>query len=311
MDKKVLITGGAGFIGSHIVDLLIENGYQVVVVDNLVTGRKENLNPEAKFYELDITAPKLADVFAEEKPDYVCHLAAQINVRVSVKDPVFDARVNILGILNLLENCRQSGIKKFIFSSTGGAIYGEASEIPTPETHANKPISPYGIAKLSGEYYLDYYFQVFGLPYVSLRYSNVFGPRQDSQGEAGVVAVFTEKMLKNETATINGDGEQTRDYVYVGDVAKANLLVLEKDVTGIYNVGTGKQTSVNELFQTVKDLTGFAGEEKHGEAIPGEVLKSALDCKKIGQDLGWQPEVGLEEGLKEVVEWWKIRKQTN
>jgi len=230
---KILVTGGAGFIGSHLVDRLIKEGHKVVIIDNLSTGKKENLNPRAKFYQLDICSPKISEVFKKEKPKAVFHLAAQIDLRKSVNDPVFDANINILGSLNLIQNFLQNlkfkiQNSKFIFSSTGGAMYGNADIIPTPENYSARPISPYGIAKLSIEYYLYYYQKVFGLNFISLRYGNVYGPRQDSKGEAGVVAIFCDKILTGATSIINGNGRQTRDYVYVDDVVEANILAFKK-----------------------------------------------------------------------------------
>ncbi|NQV13058.1 MAG: SDR family oxidoreductase [Parcubacteria group bacterium] len=307
---KVIVTGGAGFIGSHIVDNLIAKDYQVVVIDNLVTGKKENLNPAAKFYQEDIRKKEaVAKIFAAEKPDLVCHQAAHASVIKSTEDPQYDAEVNILGSLNVLQACLQTKIKKVVFASTGGALYGDTDERPTPETHTTKPISPYGVAKLSIEQYLHYFHQIHKLPYVVLRYANVYGPRQDPHGEAGVVAIFSQKMIADEQPVINGDGKQTRDYVYVKDVVEANAKALESDLDNTtFNIGTGQETSVNELFVELAKAAGKQVEEKHGPAKPGEQKTSALDCQKIKQQLNWQPTVDLAEGLRETINWFQENK---
>lgn len=299
---KILLTGGAGFIGSHVADLFLANGYEVVIVDDLSTGKKANLNSKATFYQLDICSPELADIFAKEKPDFINHHAAQINVRRSVTDPLLDAHINISGLLNVMECARHYPVKKIIFASSGGAIYGEAGELPTTEEYNPVPISPYGISKLASEYYLHYYYHLHHIPYVALRYGNVYGPRQDSQGEAGVIAIFTELMKANAQPLINGDGEQTRDYIYVADVAQANRQALEQNQIGIFNIGTGQETSVNRLFDELKNIIGFTGQKKHGPAAPGDVSRSALSIKKAQQLLGWQPVTPLEAGLKKVYE---------
>ncbi|MFH0819965.1 MAG: NAD-dependent epimerase/dehydratase family protein [bacterium] len=302
---KILITGGAGFIGSHLVDAFIKRGYKVVVVDNLSTGRKKNFDPKAKFYKMDIQDKKLSGIFRREKFDFVSHHAAQIDVRLSVADPLFDARVNILGSLNLLECCRRNKVKKIIFASSGGAMYGDTEVIPTPEDYPAKPCSPYGIAKVTVEHYLYYYKIEFGLPYVCLRYSNVYGPRQNSKGEAGVVAIFADKMLNEVQPVINGAGKQTRDYVYVGDVVRANLLALEKKVEGEFNVATTKETSVNELFAKMVKILNRPFKETHGPAKSGEQKRSCLSYEKIKKILLWQPAVGLDEGLELTIKWFK------
>lgn len=298
---KLLITGGAGFIGSHLVDRLIKENHKVVVVDNLSTGRKENLNPKAKFYKIDICSPKIAQIFKKEKPEAVFHYAAQIDVRKSVEEPVQDAKINVLGSLNVLENCREFKVKKFIFASTGGAIYGEADIIPTPENYLAVPLSPYGIAKLTIEKYLNYYYKVFGLPYVSLRLANAYGLRQNSKGEAGVVAILCDKLLNNKRPVINGDGEQTRDFVFVDDVVGANLLALKKNITGIFNVGTTKETSVNEIFQKLKKTIEIKIEPEYRKTKKGDLKRSCLDCSKIKKELGWQPRYNLNEGLEKTI----------
>lgn len=303
--SKVLVTGGAGFIGSHIVDALIEKNHEVFVVDNLSTGKKENLNPKAKFFKLDITEKELEKVFKAEKPQVVFHLAAQIDVRKSVADPVWDAKQNILGLINLLENCKNFGVKKIIFSSTGGAIYGDTDKIPTTEDQLERPISPYGIAKLAIEKYLYYYQQIFGLNYIALRYANVYGPRQNAKGEAGVVAIFCDKLLAGQQPVINGDGKQTRDYTYVSDVVRANLLALDSVEIGIYNIGTKVETNVNQLAELIKSNINTDLDFSHGPAKVGEQQRSCLDHTKATKDLGWQPEIGLEEGIKKTVDWFK------
>lgn len=306
--EKVLVTGGAGFIGSHIVDALVALKYQVVVIDDLSYGKKSNLNKQAKFYQIKIQDKKLAEIFKANKFSYVFHLAAQKNVRVSVNDPELDADVNIIGSLNLLENCRKYQLKKVIFSSTGGAIYGDATKLPTPEGYAEWPMSPYGVAKLSIEKYLHYYNIVHKLPYVALRYSNVFGPRQDPAGEAGVVAIFISKLLQKQQPVINGLGLQTRDYVYVKDVVQANILAFNKKAQGIYNVGVAKQTNVNELYQKIAELMQSNIKAKHGKALMGEQLASCLSNQKIKKQLGFKINYNLEQGLIETINWFKKNK---
>ncbi|OGY44952.1 MAG: UDP-glucose 4-epimerase [Candidatus Buchananbacteria bacterium RIFCSPHIGHO2_02_FULL_38_8] len=303
--SKILVTGGAGFIGSNLVDALIDQGQEVLVVDNLSTGNKANLNSKAKFFELDIQDKKLAEIFEKEKPEIVFHAAAQIDVRKSVEDPIWDASQNILGSINLFENCKQFKVKKIIFSSTGGAIYGDTDKIPTTEKQPELPISPYGIAKLAIEKYLNYYYRVFSLPYIALRYSNVYGPRQNSKGEAGVVAIFCDKLLAGQAPIINGDGKQTRDYVYVGDVVRANLLALESSQIGVYNIGTSIETDVNQLVSSIKENIKADVEFSHGPAKAGEQQKSCIDFARAKKELGWQPEVTLEEGIKKTVDWFK------
>lgn len=301
---KILVTGGAGFIGSHIVDALIEKGFDVIVIDNLSTGNKENLNSKVKFYELNIKNKReIEEIFKKEKPDYVFHLAAQINVRESIRNPVKDALVNIIGTLDLLDCCVKYKVKKIIFSSTGGAIYGDDAKIPSNEEEKENPTSPYGIAKLTIEKYLEFYKNIYGLDYVSLRYSNVYGPKQNSKGEAGVIAIFIDKILSEEQPIINGSGEQTRDYVYVKDVANANLLALK--LSGIFNVGTGIETSVNEIFKRIVKEMGKNGEnikEIHGDAIKGEQMRSCLDTNRLIKE-GWKINYDLDNGLRETVEW--------
>ncbi len=302
---NILVTGGAGFIASHVTDLYIAEGYNVLIVDDLSSGSEKNLNPKAKFVKMDIRDAKIRDLIKENHIEVVNHHAAQLKVRDSVENPLNDADINIKGILNILEVIKTHPLKKFIFASSGGAVYGEADVIPTPETFMPRPLSPYGIAKLASEKYLFYYHKNFGLSYTALRYANVFGPRQDPFGEAGVVAIFAKKMLKNETPVINGDGLQTRDYVFVKDVAAANLAVLEKDYCGEINIGTAQEINVNDLAETLKKETGYLGEIKHGEAKLGEQKRSCLNISKAKKILNWEPKYYLSQGLKETVKYFK------
>lgn len=302
---RILVTGGAGFIGSHLVDRLIQEGHEVTVVDNLSTGKRRNLNRSARFYKMDIQSWRMERLFRRERPSLVMHLAAQMDVRRSVEDPVFDAQVNILGTLNLLEQAVRSGTRKVIFASSGGAIYGEQEMFPAPETHLTHPLSPYGISKLTGEQYLSYYQRVSGIQYVSLRYANVYGPRQDPEGEAGVVAIFTQKMLSGEQPIINGNGRQTRDFVFVEDVVEANLTTMGKDIQGIYNVGTGQETSINDLFRLLASLVNPRCKELHGPAKKGEQARSVVDANLLRQEIGWEPRTPLEEGLKRTVAFFR------
>jgi UDP-glucose 4-epimerase len=302
---KVLVTGGAGFIASNVVDSYIAAGHQVVIIDNLSTGREENLNPAATFYRMDIRDEGIGDVFAKEKVEVVNHHAAQMDVRKSVEDPRFDADVNIGGTINLLEQCKQHGVRRFIFASTGGAIYGEQDTFPADEGHPERPLSPYGISKLACEKYLFYYKEVHGLEYVVLRYANVYGPRQNPHGEAGVVAIFTERMVAGEEPLINGDGGQTRDYVYVGDVVEANGLALTTRENGTFNIGTSLETDVNTLFRRLVTLTEAKCSEKHGPAMEGEQRRSVIDWRRAEAALGWRPKVPLEQGLAETVRYFK------
>ena len=304
---KVLVTGGAGFIGSHLVDSLVDRGDQVLVLDDLSTGERENVNPAATFQEADIRRPETADLVRDWRPDVVCHHAAQMSVSRSVREPLFDAGVNLLGALQLLEVSREVGAR-FVFASTGGALYGDADVLPTPETYPAWPVSPYGVAKLSFEHYLHCYGVTHGLRYVVLRYANVYGPRQNPHGEAGVVAIFCLRMLAGEPAVINGDGKYTRDYVHVADVVRANLAALDHgEVTGHFNVGTGRQVDVNRIFELVREMIGAPTPEVHGPARPGDQRTSALDCALIADRLGWRPQVELEDGLENTVAWFKER----
>jgi UDP-glucose 4-epimerase len=298
---KVLVTGGAGFIGSHVTDRLIDAGAEVVVLDNLSSGKRELVNPRARLHEADIGAEGIRALFEQERFDCVDHHAAQMNVRRSVDDPIFDARVNILGSLNLLQAAVATGVKKFVFASTGGAIYGEQLTFPADETHQTCPLSPYGIAKLAVEKYLAFYEDVHGLPYTALRYANVYGPRQDPHGEAGVVAIFGQRLLAREPAIINGDGEQTRDFVYVEDVVRANVLAVTTDLRGIYNVGTGIETSVDVLYAYLAKHSGATSAPRHGPAKAGEQRRSILDSRKLQAATTWRPTISIDEGLRRTV----------
>jgi UDP-glucose 4-epimerase len=302
---KVVLTGGAGFIGSHIADLLIKEGHKLTVIDNLSSGKIENVPPLATFYKLDILDPSLGDILKQEAPEVIIHHAAQISVRRSVEDPMFDMEINIRGTLNLLQNAVQHNVKKFIFASTGGAIYGEQDCFPANEEHPQRPVSPYGIGKLAAEKYLFYYWKTYGLCYTALRYSNVYGPRQDPHGEAGVVAIFTMKMLDIGSPVINGSGAQTRDFVFVRDVAQANLLAVNSNFSGELNISTATETSINELFSALRGITRSAAPEKHGPRVPGEQLRSVISCEKARQILGWSPTISLAQGLSETVRYFK------
>lgn len=304
---KILITGGAGFIGSNIADTYIEAGHKVIIVDNLSSGKKKNINSKAKSYKADIQDKKtLEEIFKKEKPDIVNHHAAQIDVRKSVTDPVFNAKVNEIGTLNLLELAIKYKTKKLILASTGGALFGEIKEKKgAKEDHALEPISPYAITKRSAELYLMAYHANYGLNYTVLRYGNVFGPRQDPHGEAGVIAIFIGKLNKNEAPFIFGNGKQLRDYVYVKDVCRANLLALKKGNNKIYNVGTGIGTSVNELFFELKNIIGFKGNAIHRSPRAGELFRSVLCADKIKKELNWKPKENIKSGLRKTVEYFK------
>ncbi len=307
--RNVLVTGGAGFIGSHVADAYVVRGDRVWVVDDLSSGVRENVSPDVEFLEMDIADPALRDLFREVRFDLVSQHAAQIDVRTSVTDPARDARVNVIGLLNVLEGAREAGTQRVVFVSSGGVVYGEPDEIPTPESAPKRPLSPYGVTKLSGEYYLHYYREIHGLEYVALRYANVYGPRQDPHGEAGVVAMFCNRLRSGEELTIYGDGEQTRDYVYVKDVVSANLrasemtLGREPDLDSVaFNVGTGKPTSVNRLADVLESIAeDRPGRVYRGER-PGELRHSTLDVSRLA-DRGWAPDHSLEDGLKETFDF--------
>lgn len=298
---KVLVTGGAGFIGSHVVDAMLAAGHEVVIVDDLTTGRRQNLNPQARFYQLDIRDPELAKVFEHERPEVIDHHAAQMDVRRSVAEPLFDADVNVRGSINLLELARTHGVRKVIYISTGGAVYGEPKYLPCDEDHPIDPICQYGVSKHVVEHYLHVYQYLYGLDYTVLRYPNVYGPRQNPDGEAGVVAIFTGKMLAGKKITINGTGEQERDFVYVADCARANVLALNAGSAGIYNLGTSTGTSVNLLFSTLADIIGYSSGSEFGPPKPGETFKIYLDGSRAKAKLGWSVTVDLMQGLRQTV----------
>jgi UDP-glucose 4-epimerase len=298
---RVLLSGGAGFIGSHVAEALLGRHHEVAIVDDLSSGKRENIPEGAHLYEADIRSG-CEEVFEEFEPEVLCHQAAQMDVRRSVREPDFDAEVNVLGTVRLLQACVEYGVGKVVFASTGGAVYGEQREFPATEDHPEYPVSPYGVSKLACERYLYYYLAQYGLPHVALRYSNVFGPRQDPHGEAGVVAIFSGNLAEGRISTINGSGEQTRDYVYVEDVARANVLALEGEVpSAAYNVGTGSETSVNELYELLVGISGKDLAREHGPAKPGEQLRSSVDPTLAGRVMGWHPEVDLTTGLKETL----------
>jgi UDP-glucose 4-epimerase len=307
--KRVLVSGGAGFIGSHVADAYLRGGSEVVVLDSLVHGRRENVPAGAEFVELDVRDSRAADLIRERRFDIVNHHAAQMDVRVSVADPRLDASVNLDGLLNLLEAAHAAGVGRFLFVSSGGVVYGEPEVRPTPESSPKVPESPYGVTKLAGEQYLYYYHRVHGMEYAALRYSNVYGPRQDPHGEAGVVAIFCTRVLDGKPLTIFGDGEQTRDYVYVGDVVQANMLLSELELPRArslddrgFNVGTGTETSVNALAGTIMKAAGVEVAIEYAAARAGEVQHSSLNADRL-RARGWDPRTSLEEGLRETYHW--------
>ncbi len=314
---KILVTGGAGFIGSNVVDGYIENGHTVVVVDNLFTGKMENLNPRATFYNVDIRSPEIKEIIKKESPEVINHHAAQISVPASVEDPLFDADVNVKGLINILEASRKNDVRKVIFISSGGAIYGEADQYPTTESYSPKPLSPYAVSKLASEYYLSYYRHQWGLNYTVLRYANIYGPRQIPHGEAGVVAIFMNLLMANKQCTLYRFAEKPsgmiRDYCFVGDVVRANLLALDKGENDIFNIGTGKGTSTLDLFRIVfeevkkvkVDLHEGLREPKSGPARPGDITRSCLVAEKANAKLTWRPEVSLAEGVGATLEWYR------
>jgi UDP-glucose 4-epimerase len=310
---NVLVTGGAGFIGSHVAEALLNAGHRVIIVDNLHTGDRKNIPAGATFYEADIVdRDRLDAIFAAEQIDAISHQAALANVRESMSDPIEYARVNLIGSLILLELARKYQCRKIVFASTGGAVYGEGASpdnslLPfTEESHA-QPKDNYGTNKLSVEYHLDLYYKNYNLPFVALRYPNVYGPRQNSKGEAGVIAIFVDSMLSNEPTRITGDGEQTRDFAYVGDIARANLLALGSEHVGIYNVGTGVPTSINTVHDYLTEITHYDQQVTYIPRPVGEVLATYLDSSKAERDLQWEAEVDLEEGLRRTVEWFRSK----
>ena len=298
---KIVVTGGAGFIASHIVDAYINEKHEVHVIDDFSTSQEKNLNHRATVHSLDIAEPKTARLIRQIKPDILNHHAAQMDVRRSVADPTFDARVNILGFINLLEVAKDVGVQKVIFSSSGGAVYGDREPIPANEEHPTIPLSPYGVSKLTGELYLGYYHLNFGLPFVALRYANVYGPRQNSKGEAGVVAIFISQLLAGKSPIINGDGKQTRDYVFVGDVVRANVAALDASYVGPINIGTGRETDVVTICELLRQGLESKIKAVHGPAKLGEQRRSCLDVSLAGKVLRWRPEVTLQSGLKKTI----------
>jgi UDP-glucose 4-epimerase len=301
---RALVAGGAGFIGSHITDALLEAGHTVTVVDDLSRGRREQVNPAATFVALDITSPDLAGAFADAHPDVVFHAAAQIDVRESVRDPIHDADVNVVGTVNVLRAAVDAGARRVIFASSGGAIYGDTDVLPTPEDHPCRPESPYGTAKLCAEAYGGTFSRQAGLEFVGLRYANVYGPRQDPHGEAGVIAIFATRLVHGIAVVINGDGGQTRDYVHVHDVVRANLAAVDGP-TGVYNIGTGVETDVNTLYRMLAAASGVTAAAEHGPTKPGEQRRSCLDATAARERLGWNATVSFADGVQSTVEYFK------
>lgn len=302
---KIIVTGGAGFIASHIVDAYLKQGHEVHVIDDFSTGSKLNLNSGAVLHNCNVADAEAANVILTVKPDVLNHHAAQMDVRHSVEDPLFDASVNILGFLNLLEACKKAGTARVIFASSGGAIYGDEEPIPADEDHGKRPMSPYGVSKMTGELYLAYYYMAFGMRYVALRYANVYGPRQSTKGEAGVVAIFIAQLLAGKPPIINGDGKQTRDYVFVGNVVKANVAALETSHVGGINIGTGRETDVVTLCGMLQQRAASKVEPLYGPAKTGEQMRSCLDIALAGRVLDWRPEIGLEEGLMQTIAYYR------
>ncbi|HUP62623.1 MAG TPA: NAD-dependent epimerase/dehydratase family protein [Thermoanaerobaculia bacterium] len=307
MTRHILVTGGAGFIGSHIADAFLARGWRVSIIDDLSTGNRANAGARAQLFEADLRDPATMALLDELRPDVVCHQAAQVDVRISVRDPAADAESNILASLRLLQKAHDTGVKRFLFASTGGAIYGEPVEVPQNESHQRKPLSPYGCAKLAVEHYLDYFREVQGMATLALRYANVYGPRQSAHGEAGVVAIFANRMLRGEEVTINGTGEQTRDYVYVGDVVAANVAGVERELTGAYNVGTGVETTVNELHAMMASILGIPTPAHHGPAKTGEQIRSVLDGSRLRATAQLPAPVAFRDGLAKTIDWFRGR----
>ncbi len=304
---RIIVTGGAGFIGGHSCRMLRERGHDAIALDDLSHGRRENIPPGVALEVLDIRTPEALSLVEKVRPDAVLHLAAQMDVRKSVADPLFDASQNVLGTLNMLEAARRAGAKRFIFASSGGAIYGEQDVFPAPESHARRPASPYGVSKLCGEEYVAYYARAHGLSTLSVRYANVYGPAQNPHGEAGVVAIFLHRMLTGGEPVINGDGEQTRDYVYVEDVARLNAAAIEAEVAGALNVGTGRETSVNDIAAILAGALGGKARFRHGPAKAGEQRRSCIDASAAKASLQWEPRVTLEEGLQRTAGWFRMQ----
>lgn len=303
MSKKILVTGGAGFIGSNLVDFLLFNNNEVIVIDDLSSGKIEYINEKAKFYKADIcNNNEISDIFAKENFDYVFHLAAQIDVRKSVQDPEFDNKINVLGGLNILKNCHNYGVKKIIFSSTGGALYSE-DDVPANEKMIPRPVSPYGIHKLTFEKYLYYFHKVFGVDYISLRFANIYGPRQYKGGESGVISIFVDNAVSGKECKINGEGKQTRDFVYVDDVVKSFLMAMESDYVGEINISSGEELNILELVELIKKKSENRVTVKYGPAMKGEVMRSCLDNTFAKKILKWQPTIKIEEGIEKTIKW--------
>jgi len=299
---RALVTGGAGFIGSHLVDALEQEGHVVSIIDDLSTGTRDNLNPRASFYEVDLRSEDIRGVFEKERPEIVYHLGAQMNVTLSLRKPVFDADVNVIGTVNILQHCVDWGVKKFVFASTAGAIYGNPKDLPTTEATPAAPVSHYGTSKLSCEHYAALYQRIYDLPYTILRYANVYGPRQLPHGEAGVCAILAGLMLEGKTPVLYGHGEPVRDYVYVADVVRANLLAMDKAEGETLNIATGVPTTVNAIFEVIKDLTQFQGKPQLEPLRTGEVHSIYTDASRAEKALGWKPETTLAGGLKATVD---------
>lgn len=305
---KILVTGGAGFIGSNIVDKLIEMGYNTVIMDNLSTGEEENVNPEAKFYQVDITSPEVKDIFKKEKITHIIHHAAQIDVQGSIKDPLFDIKNNIIGTVNLLECSVKYDVQKIIYASSA-AVYGEPDYLPVDEEHPVKAMSPYGISKHTPEHYIKMYRDLYNIDYTILRYANAYGPRQDAKGEGGVISIFIDKMLAGEEPVIYGDGEQTRDFVYVADIVKANIKSLSAGSEKIINISCNTQASVNDIYRKINDILGTNIRVVYQEERKGDIRDSYLDNSKAKKYLNWQPSFSLREGLKNTVDYYLALKE--
>ena len=306
MAQKILVTGGAGFIGSHIADAFLADGWDVAVVDDLSSGRRSNLDPRVRLHVCDVRSPEAVAAILAERPDVVCHQAAQIDVRKSVADPRFDCDVNIGGLLNVMEAAQKAGsVRQVLFASSGGAMYGDTEVIPTPETHPARPVSHYGAAKCSSELYLGVYASLYGIPSAAMRYANVYGPRQNPHGEAGVVAIFASRLLDGRPCTIYGDGTQTRDYVFVEDVARANLLAARNGFTGAVNVGTGVETDVNQVFAVVASAVGVEAKPTHAPGRAGEQKRSCIDPARAWEALEWLPRVVVADGLHMTVDFFR------
>ena len=303
--RTALVTGGAGFIGSHMVKRLLELDYKVVVIDDLSTGKIKNLNSEAVFHHTDITQPAVDEIIQREQPDLVFHMAAQTSVIQSTRDPIGDINTNVLGTLRILEASRRVGVDKIIYSASGGTVYGDPATVPCPEDAPIAPASPYGMSKLVAEQYLDFYYRQYRLHYTSLRYGNVFGPRQDPHGEAGVVAIFTQAMLEGKQPQIFGDGTQQRDFISVFDVVDANIAAIDRGDAKSMNIASGEATSVNRIFKLLGGITGYKWDPLHGPQRAGEIYRIALDCSKAAQELDWSPKIDLEEGLRLTVDYFR------